>query len=116
MDEQQWQMRIEGGLAAHFKQPDGTSRPGTDWVVGLKRGDAEYKVMVRALLSEDATRATRSDQRYQAQTVLGYISDLLDKGWTPNQPGDLQITILNPQGASAGEASAQGAKPWWRFW
>src|SRR5919206_4142491 len=94
VDETQWLMRIEGGLAAHFKQPDGTSRPGTDWLVGLKRGAEEYKVRVRALLSEDATQATRDDQQYQAQTVFGYVSDLLDQGWTPEQGGNLQITIL----------------------
>src|SRR5438045_9445370 len=87
VDDTQGLLRIEGGLSAHFRQPDGTSRPGTDWVVGLKRGDAEYKVMVRTLLSADATRATQNDQAYQAQTVLGYISDLLDKGWTPDAAG-----------------------------
>ena len=36
-----WLMRVEGGLAASFKQPDGTSRPGTDWKIGIKRGDVE---------------------------------------------------------------------------
>jgi hypothetical protein len=32
------------------------------------------------------------------RTVLGYISDLLTDGWTP-QPGEkLEITIRNPTG------------------
>ena|SRR5437868_11678126 len=97
MNEPQWLMRIERGLAAHFKQPDGSSRPGTDWMVGLKRGDDEYHVSVRAYLSEEATQAIRNDQQYQAQTVLGYVNDLLNQGWTPEQPGALQITILNPK-------------------
>ena len=38
MTDSQWLMRIEGALNAHFKQADGTSRQGTDWAVGLKRG------------------------------------------------------------------------------
>ncbi|HYX42643.1 MAG TPA: hypothetical protein VE821_13140 [Pyrinomonadaceae bacterium] len=97
MSEPQWLLRIESGLAAHFIQPDGSSRPGTDWAVGLKRGNDEYRVIVRAYLSADATAATRNDQQYQAQTVLGYVSDLLNQGWTPEQAGQLQIAILNPK-------------------
>jgi hypothetical protein len=27
----QWLMRITGALSAHFFQPGGGSRPGTDW-------------------------------------------------------------------------------------
>jgi len=98
VSEPQWLLRIESGLAAHFIQPDGSSWPGTDWAVGLKRGDDEYRVIVRAYLSADATAATRDDQQYQAQTVLGYVSDLLNQGWMPDQPDQLQITILNPKG------------------
>jgi hypothetical protein len=113
MSESQWLLRIESGLAAHFFQPDGSSRPGTDWMVGLKRGPDEYKVIVRAYLSTDATEATQSDQQYQAQTVLGYVSDLLDQGWTPEQGGQLQLTILNPKEA---RASANAKKPWWKLW
>ena len=121
MDETQWLMRVEGGLSAPFIQPDGTSRPGTDWAVGLKRGAEEHRVIVRALLSDDATQATRADQTYQAQTVLGYLNDLLNQGWTPDQPGDLQITILNPTGAGtnqtdAGAAEMPAQKPWWKLW
>jgi hypothetical protein len=95
-DEQQWLMRIEGNLSAHFRQPDGTSRPGTDWAVGLKRGEATFKVMVRAYLGEGLSPALQADTQYQGQTVLGYISDLLAKGWTPDRQGPLEITVLNP--------------------
>jgi hypothetical protein len=105
-------MRVEGGLDAHFIQPDGSSRPGTDWAIGLKRGDDEHKVFVRAYLSEDATKKTRSDNEYQAQTVLGYLNDLLEQGWTPDQPQEHTIIIQNPTGATADVAE----KPWWRFW
>ena len=112
MDESQWLMRIEGSLEAHFIQPDGSSRPGVDWAVGLKRGESTYKVFVRSYLSEDATRQTRADTEYQARTVMGYLNDLLDQGWTPDQPEGLSIVIQNP----AGTTPDVPEKPWWRFW
>ncbi|HEV2799599.1 MAG TPA: hypothetical protein VGW12_03835 [Pyrinomonadaceae bacterium] len=111
-NEDQWLMRIAGALSAHFFQPDGSSRPGTDWSVELKQGERVYHVMVRAYLSEDMTKRARGDMEYQGQTVLGYVSDLLAQGWTPEQGGELGITIQNPDGE---EESAAG-KPWWKFW
>ena len=101
MSESQWLMRIEGGLEAHFIQPDGSSRPGTDWAVGLQRGESTHTVSVRAYLSEDATKKTRDDTEYQAQTVMGYLNDLLEQGWTPDQPAELTIVIQNPSGTTA---------------
>ncbi|HVG28229.1 MAG TPA: hypothetical protein VM864_00775 [Pyrinomonadaceae bacterium] len=111
-NEDQWLMRINGALSAHFFQPDGGSRPGTDWSVELKQGERQYQVMVRAYLSEDMTESARADTEYQGQTVLGYVSDLLSGGWRPEQGGELEITIRNPTGEKEGAAS----KPWWRFW
>ncbi|HEY0082427.1 MAG TPA: hypothetical protein VGB61_06525 [Pyrinomonadaceae bacterium] len=111
-NEEQWLMRVEGALSAHFFQPDGSSRPGTDWSIGLKRGDETYNVMVRAYLSDDMTKRARADTEYQGQTVLGYVSDLLEQGWTPEQGGELAITIQNP----TGEAELEESKPWWKLW
>jgi hypothetical protein len=90
-------MRIEGGLSAHFLQPDGSSKPGTDWTVGLKRGGEIRQVMVRTYLDEGVSERTRSDTEYQGQTVLGYVSDLLAKGWTPEQGSPPQIVIRDPK-------------------
>jgi hypothetical protein len=121
-NESQWLMRIEGALSAHFLQPDGSSRPGTDWTVGLKRGESTYQVMVRAYLSEDMTQRAQADNEYQGQTVLGYISDLLEQGWTPEQGGELVIVIQNPTGEQdtseneKSETGEQAGKPWWRLW
>lgn len=106
-------MRIEGALSAHFFQPDGSSRPGTDWSVGLKRGEQTYNVTVRAYLSDDMTKRARADTNYQGQTVMGYLNDLLIQGWTPEQGGDLEITIQNPTGETEMEESN---KPWWKLW
>jgi hypothetical protein len=109
-NEEQWLMRIEGALNAHFFQPDGSSRPGTDWAVGLKRGEQTYNVFVRAYLDEQMTGRARRDTQYQGQTVLGYVSDLLEQGWTPEQGGELSITIQNPTG------EIEETKPWWKLW
>lgn len=110
-----WLMRIEGALSAHFKQPEGPSRPGTDWKVGLKRGDEVHVVFVRSYLSADASSATRSDTTYQGQTVLGYVSDLLNGGWLPTDPVPSTIVIRNPTGDTAAVATST-KKSWWRIW
>jgi hypothetical protein len=68
--------------------------------------------MVRAYLSDDMTKRARSDTQYQGQTVLGYVDDLLARGWTPERGGDLVIIIQNP----TGEKAEGPRKPWWRFW
>jgi hypothetical protein len=111
-NEDQWLMRIEGALSAHFFQPDGSSRPGTDWSVGIKRGEQTYNVMVRAYLSDDMTKRARADTEYQGQTVMGYLNDLLAQGWTPDDGGELALTIQNP----TGETQAEESKPWWKLW
>jgi hypothetical protein len=109
-DENQWTIRTGGALSAHFFQPDGSSRPGTDWIVEVERGEHHFKVLVRAYLSEDMTRRARADEEYQRRAVLGYVSELLGRGWTPEQEGDLEIVIQNPPGEKEEE------KSWWRFW
>ena len=111
-NQSQWLMRIEGGLSAHFFQPDGTSRPGTDWTVGLRKDGQTCRVTVRAYLGEDMTARARADTEYQGRTVLGYISDLLAQGWTPGRGDELVVTIQNP----TGENSVQAARPWWKLW
>lgn len=105
-------MRITGALSANFLQPGGGSRPGTDWAVGLKQGEREYHVTVRAYLSDDMTERARADTEYQGRTVLGYVNDLLAQGWRPDQGGELVITIQNPTGKKEDASS----NPWWRFW
>ena len=111
MSDAEWLMRIEGALAAHFKQADGSSRPGTDWAIGLKHGDKTYNVMVRAYLSDDMTRQAKADQDYQGKTVMGYLNDLIIQGWQPDQPRELVVTIQNPTGSSTPVKKSK-----WRSW
>lgn len=96
-----WQARIEGGLAAHFKQPDGTSRPGTDYAVGLVRGEKTRRIIVRAYLAGNVTPATRRNTNYQAQTVIDYVFDRLAAGWTPDSGPLPGLTILDPRPGQA---------------
>jgi len=125
MSDNEWLMRIEGGLNAHFKEANGPSRPGVDWAVGLKRGDEVHTVMVRALLADNATPATRANQDYQARTAMQYLNDQLNSGWHPTQPKEHVIYISNPIGSNAAggdapdgaaNAAAPTKKPWWKLW
>lgn len=116
MSNDQWLMRIERGLSAHFKESDGSSRPGVEWAVGLKRGDELHTVTVKALLADDATPATRANQEYQAQTAMQYLNDQLHSGWDPAQAKEHVIYISNPRGAAAAAAPAGDRKPWWKLW
>lgn len=94
---EQWLMRVEGGLAAHFKVPDGPSRPGVQWAIGLEQGDKTYKVFVKALFADDATSRTKQDQEYQAQVAMQYLNDQLSDGWHPSQDMEHTIYIGNPR-------------------
>ena len=96
MPDEPWLMRIEGALAAHFKQEDGSSRPGVLWTVGLKQGETYYKVMVKAMLTDDATPETREDHEYQARTVMQYLNDQIEAGWLPEDEHEHTIYIGNP--------------------
>jgi hypothetical protein len=96
MSDNQWLMRVEHGLSAHFKEPGGASRPGVQWAVGLKQGEKTYTALVKALLADDATTETRRNQEYQAQVVMQYLNDQLRSGWHPDQEKEHTIYISNP--------------------
>ena len=106
-----WLMRVEGALNASFKQPDGTSRPGTDWKIGLKRGAEQHQLFVRTYLSSDLAKQFRKDNDFQGRTAMRYVNDLLNQGWDPKQPRELAITITNPDGVAP-----DSGKPFWKFW
>ena len=108
MAEEQWQARVEGALNAHFKQPNGSSRAGTDWKVGLKRGEETCTIFVRAYLGDGVSKATRDDTSYQGQTVIGYVFDRLAGGWTPAAGPLPALTILDPKPGQ--EAHAAGKR------
>lgn len=108
----QWLMRVEGGISAHFKVPNGPSQPGVHWAIGLKNGEKTYKVMVKALFADDATPETQKNQEYQAQVAMQYLNDQLNRGWHPTQEREHTIYISNPRGAD----HVLPKKPWWKLW
>jgi hypothetical protein len=114
--ESEWLMRVENGLSAHFKEPNGASRPGVHWAIGLKRGEETYKVLVKALLTDDATSETRRNQEYQARTAMQYLGDQLAAGWHPRQEIEHTIYIGNPSSPAGREATPSPRKPWWKVW
>jgi hypothetical protein len=93
-----WQAKIDGTLSTHFKQPDGSSRPGFDYKISLKQGERIHRFLVRAYLAADLTPAARRDAHYQVQTVIHYVFDRLSQGWVPSgEEHPLPaLTILNP--------------------
>lgn len=115
MSSQAWSMRVSQGLSAHFKVPDGPSREGTMWSVNLTRGDEHYVAMVKGLLADDATKATRKDATYQAQTAMEYLNDRLLNDWHPKNDVEHTIHISNPLTMS-GAMPSPANKPWWQFW
>ncbi len=101
-------MKIESALAAHFKQPNGPSVPGVSWLVRVEQDGQTYHARVKALLSPNASRATRRNQDYQARTTMQYLAALIESGWNPAQERDHTIEIGDPTGALP--------RPWWKFW
>ena len=79
MENPGWGIEITGGLNAHFKQPNGPSKPGTDWAVTLKRGAEDHRIFVRSYARGDG----KISQQQEISMVLRYVAGLLGRGWTP---------------------------------
>lgn len=109
-------MRVKNGLSAHFKEANGSSRPGVDWVVEMTQGDKTYFVRVRALLADEATRATRKDEAYQSHTAMEYLDTQLKTGWHPADEKEHTIYLSNPLPSLAQPGSAGSTQPWWKLW
>jgi hypothetical protein len=101
-------MSIQSGLAAHFRQAEGPSLQGVSWLVRIDRDGQTHHARVKALLAPSATRATRKDEAYQAQTSMQYLADEIERGWNPADEREHTIHIGNPVD--------QRPQPWWKFW
>ena len=66
----------------------------------LRRGEATYNLMVRAYVGDTASRSTRGDTQYQAQTAVEYVFDRLEAGWMPTDGELPPVTILDPRPGS----------------
>lgn len=92
---------IAGGLQAHFRQAEGPSRPGTEWVVVVHDEKGERRLIVRTF-SDHTTRQT-SEQH--AAAALAYVERLL------KEDSPLPAMIVVPD-----DLASVPAKPWWKFW
>ena len=104
------QLSVSSGLQAHFNQPAGPSRPGTDWVVQLKEGSVERRLMVRTY----ADRTKRLAANEHAAAAIAYVSQLLEGGWSANE-SDQVLPLVVPDDFVA-PTVASSSKPWWKFW
>ena len=77
---------VEKGLAAHFKQPSGESRPGVDWAVRIA-GERTDTVIVRTYFSSSPPQQT--EQKALADKAVLFIQRKLEQGWIP-EPGMLE--------------------------
>src|SRR5436853_6781381 len=73
-----WRVTVTDGLNAFFKQANGPSKPGTDWVAVLRRGSDERRVLVRTYCEESLQGSPQ-----QASRAVQYVAELLNKGWKP---------------------------------
>jgi hypothetical protein len=78
---------VEKGLAAHFKQSSGESRPGVDWAVRIA-GERAGVVLVRTYFSSDPPQ--QSERQAMAERAVHFVRRKLDQGWIP-QPGLLEV-------------------------
>ena len=76
-----WQIEVTGAPAAHFIQPDGSSKPGMDWAVSLTRASEAKRIIVRAY--DDAVISASPEDG--AHLVLLYVVSLLNSGWSPDK-------------------------------
>jgi hypothetical protein len=95
MEDIGWRIEITGGLNAHFKQPDGPSKPGTDWAITLKRGAEGHRILVRSYARGEG----KVSQQQEIGMVLQYVAGLLGQGWTPRDskgaPDELILPLDN---------------------
>jgi hypothetical protein len=99
---------VEQGLAAHFKQPSGQSRPGVDWAVRIS-GDRACVVIVRTYFSSNPPQ--EAEKPMLADRAASLVRKKLEEGWVPEPDSFLQVDDV-----AAPPSVAALAKPWWRFW
>lgn len=107
------EVRVLQGLRAHFKQPSGPSRAGTDWLISLTDSSGERKIFVRTYADEVGPLPPEQE----AQLAAEYVGHLIQSGWSPEQyqgePGELVAAKRSdgsgtrPAGESAGSQPAR---------
>jgi hypothetical protein len=97
---------VEKGLAAHFKQLAGPSRPGVDWMVRIA-GDQSGVVIVRTYFSSSPPQ--ESEKPALANKAASLVRQKLEQGWTPQPGASLEVE------AAVMASDATQKKPWWKI-
>lgn len=64
--DKQWAVSVNGALNAYFNQPDGTSRPGAGWSIGLDHNQNVYNTLVRTYLWQAKAARCRSQRPHSS--------------------------------------------------
>jgi hypothetical protein len=75
-----YRITVEHGLAAHFNQANGPSRPGVDWMLRIE-GSKTGVAVVRTYLSSPS--ATEEEKAQLAQKAVAYLQAKIATGWLP---------------------------------
>jgi hypothetical protein len=106
------QIVVLRGLEAHFKQPDGSSKAGTDWAVAVRDEARVHQILVRVYKDGFG----QIERERETSMVVEFVAGLLRQGWTPDQwtgcPGELTLPHSLPKEGTP----VRDRKPWWRFW
>lgn len=90
-----WNLKITGGMSAHFKQESGPSRPAILWSIAASNGKVEKKLLVRDYIDDPGGHT----QEQSAQATIAYIGSLIQGGWSPmNYTGLPEELIVSPRG------------------
>ena len=88
-----FKLAVTAGLNAHFLQPNGPSRAGTDWAVTVTDDGNDVRILVRTYA--DTMPGLTKEQ--QTQRAIEYVALLLSSGWTPadyqGRPGELTVGV-----------------------
>lgn len=76
-----YKITVEQGLAAHFKQATGPSRPGIDWMIKIE-GPKSGVVIVRTYLK--AAVATEQEKVLLSERALDLVQRKIETGWDPS--------------------------------
>jgi hypothetical protein len=107
-----WQIEVTSAIAAHFIQPDGSSKAGMDWLVSLTRASETKRLMVRAY----DHAVTKASPEQGAQLVLRYVASRLNSGWSPGKDEFAGQLTYSSDLAPPPMSPAKPARPWWRAW
>lgn len=87
--ESEYKLSVSSGLSAYFKQPDGPSLPGVDWIINVSGSDVDTTVLVRIMFSSDPP--DQSEQESMAELAKAEVRSRLASGWRPGEGESIEV-------------------------